>query len=492
MPHFHERPLRRYTLPLALLLGAGMGLLLPANPRLENALNRVHASALDPRLLLVRIDDATLTDYGLLHQWPRQLYVRAIDTLEQAGAAVIGLDVVLSPANDQNAAVQRTFSLPNLVLATAPGDIRSDLYPDWKAVTGVSALNNGGGAVRQFQTAYVTGNDAAASPRLTPSFARQVAAHAGYPVPLDTRPRLLRYTPVEEMETQVVSFRDLINGNVRYADLQGCIVLIGQDASGVAGVSMPDIDGRSVSGLTLQARAVSSLMAPPFRHLPRWATVLLCAALAGLAVLLGGLWAYALASLTLLTSVILWNFNVVFPGVTVSLAVILAASLLAFERWWQLRTLRVRDQLTGLGNRLAFTRAVEQRWLARREQPFALALVDLSGLRRVNDTLGRPAGDALLREVASRLQRTKRRNDLVFRWGGDEFALLLDQVGESELQAVSHRLEQALTPLSAGQIPIWANVGVASSAGDRRSPSELIEAASRQRYRAKYQRVQEG
>lgn len=492
MLHFHERPLRRYTLPLALLLGAGLGLLLPSNPRLENALNRSHPSALDPRLLLVRIDDATLTDYGLLHQWPRQLYVRAIDTLEQAGSAVIGLDVVLSPTSDQNAELQRTFSLPNLVLATAPGDTRNDPYSDWKAVTGVSALNNGGGAVRQFQTAYVTTTDPAASDQLTPSFARQVAAHAGHSVPLDTQPHLLRYTPTEAMEVQTVSFRDLLSGNVRYADLQGRIVLIGQDASGVAGLQLPDIDGRSVSGLTLQARAVSSLMNPPFRFLPQWLTVLLCAALAGLAVLLGGLWAYALAALTLLTSVILWKFDVVFPGVTVSLAAILAASLLAFERWWQLRTLRVRDQLTGLGNRLAFTRAVERRWLARREQPFALALVDLSGLRRVNDALGRPTGDALLREVASRLQRTKRRNDLVFRWGGDEFALLLDQVGESDLQARSQAIEEALTSLSAGQIPVWANVGLASSAGELLSANELIEAASRQRYRAKYQRVQEG
>ncbi|MFC6666588.1 GGDEF domain-containing protein [Deinococcus radiopugnans] len=95
------------------------------------------------------------------------------------------------------------------------------------------------------------------------------------------------------------------------------------------------------------------------------------------------------------------------------------------ERWWTLRNTGVRDPLTGFGNRLAFTRAVEGRWQGRQSRPLGLLLVDLSGFRKVNATYGHAAGDELLRELAGRIMAHKRRGDLIFRWGPDEFAVLL-------------------------------------------------------------------
>lgn len=482
-----KRPLRWLTLPLAAVLGLGLGLALPHNFALQNSLNRALPSPLDRRLLLVGIDDATLGDYGPLSQWPRSLYLQAFDTLEQAGASVIGLDVVLD--RDAGPELRAAFDRPRLVLATAPGDPVLDWVPTRHTVTGVSALNSGGGTVREVQTAYPAGSGPGAA--LVPSFARQVVAQAGLPLPLDTQPRLLRYSPPAQVAAQTLSFRDLVSGNVRYADLQGRVVLIGQNASGVPGLNLPDIDGRLTSGLEWQARAVSSLLARPLTPLPGWATALLCAACAALAVLFGGLWGYALAALTLLVAPLLWPLGVVFPGVSVSLAAILGSGLVAFERWWQLKTLRLRDPLTGLGNRLSLTRTVTRRWSRRLEQPFGLVILDVGTLSRVNALQGRAAGDALLREVAARLQRTRRRGDTVFRSGPDEFAVLLEEAGAADVPLLAQALERGVGPLSVGDLTVPLTTGAASSAQDLASPTDLIEAASRERYRAKYQRVQE-
>lgn len=123
----------------------------------------------------------------------------------------------------------------------------------------MSALNLGpGGVVRSFQTAYATGNG-----RLEPSFARQVAVAAGEPAPLDERPRPLRAVKAESGGLPVLPFRDVVNGNVRFADLQGKVVLIGLTASGLVGPSLSDVSGQAVPGVLLQARAVSSLLGPP-------------------------------------------------------------------------------------------------------------------------------------------------------------------------------------------------------------------------------------
>ncbi|UTA51046.1 GGDEF domain-containing protein [Deinococcus radiodurans] len=176
---------------------------------------------------------------------------------------------------------------------------------------------------------------------------------------------------------------------------------------------------------------------------------------------------------------------------SVSLAAVLGSGLVAFERWRQLKTLRLRDPLTGLGNRLDLIRSVTQRWPRRVEQPFGLVIFDVGALSRVNAMQGRAAGDALLRELSARLQRVKRRGDAVFRSGPDEFAVLLEPAAASEVLPLAQALVREVGPLSMGDLPVPLTVGTASSTQDLAAPTDLLEAASRERYRAKYQRVQE-
>ncbi len=102
------------------------------------------------------------------------------------------------------------------------------------------------------------------------------------------------------------------------------------------------------------------------------------------------------------------------------------------------------DPLTGLGNRRALWEALRQRWNAweRYQIPFSILLLDLDGFKEVNDRFGHAEGDRILREVAQILQKTVRESDVLFRYGGDEFVLLVTHLPEKETDRLIHRLQE--------------------------------------------------
>jgi diguanylate cyclase (GGDEF)-like protein len=134
------------------------------------------------------------------------------------------------------------------------------------------------------------------------------------------------------------------------------------------------------------------------------------------------------------------------------------------------------DPLTGLGNRRAFDESLgrEVSRARRNEVPLSLLLVDIDTFKQVNDDYGHPTGDECLRGVADALRLTVRGHDRCFRWGGDEFAALLDTGREGALE-VGKRLTQ--TVRAAGLGP--ADHGLAISCGvacmpDAQSGEELV------------------
>jgi diguanylate cyclase (GGDEF)-like protein len=146
------------------------------------------------------------------------------------------------------------------------------------------------------------------------------------------------------------------------------------------------------------------------------------------------------------------------------------------------------DDLTGVATRALFERTVE-RALSRRpeEQPSAVLFVDLDGFKPVNDVHGHAAGDDALQQIARRITSALRPADLVARYGGDEFAVLLEhadsdfarQVGERLVDAVREPLELAATSIEVG-----ASVGVALTwPGD--DVDSLVARADRAMYAAK-------
>ena len=151
------------------------------------------------------------------------------------------------------------------------------------------------------------------------------------------------------------------------------------------------------------------------------------------------------------------------------------------------RQVAARDQLTGLPNRAAILPDLE-RACADRSRTTALLMIDLDRFKAVNDTLGHPVGDALLRKVADRLTASLRSNDSVARLGGDEFAVL--QLGADQplgAETLAKRLVEVLSRpyvLEGHMIDIGASVGVAF-AEEGHDAGALLKQADIALYRAK-------
>jgi len=123
------------------------------------------------------------------------------------------------------------------------------------------------------------------------------------------------------------------------------------------------------------------------------------------------------------------------------------------------------DALTGLPNRVLFREHMEQVLpRMRRGDHFAVLCLDLDGFKGVNDTLGHPAGDELLRVVAGRLRDNSRETDLVARLGGDEFAIIHSSAHQpTDAAAMADRLVAALAmpfDLQGRQVEISGSIGV--------------------------------
>jgi diguanylate cyclase (GGDEF)-like protein len=104
------------------------------------------------------------------------------------------------------------------------------------------------------------------------------------------------------------------------------------------------------------------------------------------------------------------------------------------------------DALTGLGNRRAFDEALDVELARSRRSGSALSLIvaDLNGFKEINDRHGHQRGDVCLRQAAEALSATVRRPDLCFRWGGDEFAILLAGADAGTAESLSVRIEKAV------------------------------------------------
>ena len=149
------------------------------------------------------------------------------------------------------------------------------------------------------------------------------------------------------------------------------------------------------------------------------------------------------------------------------------------------------DPLTGLPNRASFTEHLEEamRRAKRAGWPLALLFLDLDLFKRVNDCLGHDAGDRLLRVAAERIRRAVREADMLFRMGGDEFTVLLEDVrGPEEAAMVATRvLETIAEPLQLQhhEIAVTSSVGIALYARDDVVGERLVKAADTAMYRAK-------
>ncbi|HSE23963.1 MAG TPA: diguanylate cyclase [Pyrinomonadaceae bacterium] len=150
------------------------------------------------------------------------------------------------------------------------------------------------------------------------------------------------------------------------------------------------------------------------------------------------------------------------------------------------------DTLTGLPNRARFSDLVKLR-VARKQsnkdQKFAVLLLDVDRFKLVNDSLGNSSGDQLLMQIAHRVSTCMRQGDVLGRVGGDEFAVLLDDVtGEEEACSVATRIQQALAisfNLFGQEVYSTMSIGIAMGTGHSEQVSDILRDAETAMHRAK-------
>ncbi|SEP88287.1 diguanylate cyclase (GGDEF) domain-containing protein [Ectothiorhodospira magna] len=149
------------------------------------------------------------------------------------------------------------------------------------------------------------------------------------------------------------------------------------------------------------------------------------------------------------------------------------------------------DTLTGLQNRSAMNRAVERELaLSRRSgQPLAMLVLDVDHFKHINDRYGHHCGDQVLMAVAQRLREVTRKSDMVFRFGGEEFVILMAGTDADAARQGAMRVQEALRahplPLGNGDhIPVTASIG-GTLCRDEDTPHSLFQRADQSMYRAK-------
>jgi diguanylate cyclase (GGDEF)-like protein len=201
------------------------------------------------------------------------------------------------------------------------------------------------------------------------------------------------------------------------------------------------------------------------------------------------------------TLALLWRADIVHVALAIFIGILYVGTIVicravfdnivsrhqAFRR---IETLAQRDALTDLWNRAAFLALLERRLTTAPEarNDVALIAIDLDRFKDINDTLGHPAGDAVLREVADRIRSAVRPGDEISRIGGDEFLVMLAGADDAEADVVARRvLAQFASPFTINMTNsvCGASVGYAVAPTDGSTLDELLRNADLALYEAK-------
>jgi diguanylate cyclase (GGDEF)-like protein len=163
------------------------------------------------------------------------------------------------------------------------------------------------------------------------------------------------------------------------------------------------------------------------------------------------------------------------------------------QAWGTVNEMAMQDALTGLSNRRRFVPAARRELdlALRHRQNLAIVLLDVDHFKAINDAFGHQHGDTVLVEVARRCQRALRTTDLLARWGGEEFIMLLPNTPPPQARQLADRVREAIVcaphiRIDGADVLVTASLGAAGiTQGQILSLDELITRADKALYQAK-------
>jgi len=171
-----------------------------------------------------------------------------------------------------------------------------------------------------------------------------------------------------------------------------------------------------------------------------------------------------------------------------TMAYTVAMAIRNAELYEKTAALAITDGLTGLYTHRYFQERLGQaiEWCRQFNRQLALVLIDADHFKQYNDTLGHPEGDQILKEISQLLKNHVRESDIVSRYGGDEFAIILRETDKRKALEIAENIRRAFeTKFSARPVKITASIGVAAFPEDGKDKSSLISATDEGLYEAK-------
>ena len=155
----------------------------------------------------------------------------------------------------------------------------------------------------------------------------------------------------------------------------------------------------------------------------------------------------------------------------------------------QLEKLAMKDQLTDVYNRHYLLEVANHKVARamRHKHPLSLLMIDVDHFKNVNDSYGHPKGDEILKAVSQLLIEQTRKEDVVARFGGEEFVILMDHCGQPEVGEKAENLRQLVESLNPGGINVTVSIGLAELNPGEESFSGLLKRADTAVYAAKDQ-----